>query len=74
MAKLTSLGLHCAASPLAMPQGMSFGLHVGETLQAVVAAELATTLGAEAAHANRTSQKFAEDVAEALAAARGAPH
>jgi len=69
MAKLTSLGLHSVASPLSMPQGMSFGLHVGETLQAAIAGELATTLGAEAAHSSKTSQKFAEDVAEALAQA-----
>ena len=67
MAKLASLGLHSVVSPLSMPQGMSFGLHVGETLQAAVAGELATTIGAEAAHASNTRQKFSEDVAEALA-------
>lgn len=64
---LQRAGVHCVLSPMALPQGMSISLHVGSTLQAALAANVASTVGGEAAHAVDSHQQFASQVAYALA-------
>jgi hypothetical protein len=64
--QLQVIGVQCLVSPLSLPQGASIALHLGETVEAVVAADVATTKGAELAHTRGTAGQFASDVASAL--------
>lgn len=64
---IEAIGLYCVRSPLSMPQGTSFGLHVAESIQAAISAEVATRFGGEMAHASSSSATFSAAVAEALA-------
>jgi hypothetical protein len=64
---IEAVGLHCVRAPLSMPQGVSFGLHAAESIQAAVAADVATRFGGEMAHASCSSAIFVQAVAEALA-------
>lgn len=64
---IEAIGLHCVRAPLSLPQGFSSGLHAAESIQAAVAADVATRFGGEMAHASSSSVTFAEAVAEALA-------
>lgn len=67
--QLQAIGVNCLLSPLSLPQGDSVSLHVGETERATMAADVATTKGAELAHQASTAQSFANEVAAALAEA-----
>lgn len=48
--ELQALGIHALISPMSLPQGMTVSLHVGECVQAALAAEVASTRGGEMAH------------------------
>jgi hypothetical protein len=63
---LSALGVHCSLSPMSLPQGMSISLHVGATMQAAVAAEVASTHGGVAAHGSHTGDEFADQVAASI--------
>lgn len=64
--QLQVIGVDCLVSPLTLPQGASLTLHLGDTIEAVIAADVATVKGAELAHARGTAGLFASDVAGAL--------
>lgn len=64
--QLQAIGVQCLVSPLTLPQGASVALHLGDTVQAVIAADVATTKGAALAHACESAGSFAGDVAAAL--------
>jgi len=64
--QLQVIGVQCLISPLTLPQGASLALHLGDTVEAVIAADVATTKGAELAHARESARSFAGDVAAAL--------
>lgn len=65
--QLQAIGVQCLVSPLTLPQGVSLGLHLGDTVEAVIAADVATVKGAELAHAHDTAATFVNAVAEGLA-------
>lgn len=67
--QLQAIGIQCLVSPLTLPQGASVALHLGETVEGVIAADVATTKGAELAHARDSAASFSGDVASALAEA-----
>jgi hypothetical protein len=64
--QLQALGIHCLLSPMSLPQGMTVSLHVGESMEATLAAEVAATHGGEMAHGADTASHFSKDVAELL--------
>lgn len=64
--QLQAIGVQCLISPLTLPQGASVALHLGDTVEAVIAADVATTQGAELAHACKSAASFAGEVAAAL--------
>lgn len=64
--QLQALGINCLLSPLSLPQGMTVSLHVGESIEAALAAEVAATRGGEMAHSADTSAHFSRNVAELL--------
>lgn len=64
--QLQSIGYNCLLSPLSLPQGTSISLHVSETVVGALAADVATTRGAEQAHTGASAAAFAKDVAEAM--------
>ena len=67
--QLQAIGVDCMVSPLTLPQGASVVLHIGDTVEAIVAADVATSKRAELAHARNTASAFASEVAEGVAAA-----
>ena len=64
---LESLGVHCFLAPMSLPQGMTISLHVGGTVLAAAAANVASTYGGSAAHEKGTGEEFSQEVASALA-------
>lgn len=67
--QLQAMGINCLVSPLALPQGASITLRVGETAEAVIAGDIATVKGAEFAHVRATAAEFNDRVVEAIAEA-----
>lgn len=61
--ELQAIGVQCLVNPLTLPQGATVALHLGDTVQAVIAADVATTKGAELAHARESADVFAGEVA-----------
>lgn len=59
-------GKHCLLSPMSLPQGMTISLHVGGSVEATLAAEVAASRGGEMAHGADTASHFSRDVAELL--------
>ena len=64
--QLQAIGIQCLVSPLTLPQGASIALHLGDTVHAIIAADVATTKGAELAHARESAGSFAGEVAAGL--------
>lgn len=64
--QLQAIGLNCLISPVSLPQGASISLQVADTIEAVLAANVATHRGSQIAHDPVGASGFAEDVAEAL--------
>lgn len=64
--QLHALRIHCRLSPMSLPQGMTVSLHVGESVEATLAAEVAATRGGEMAHCADTASHFSRGVAELL--------
>lgn len=67
--QLQAIGVQCLFSPLTLLQGASVALHLSDTVQAVIAADVATTKGAKLAHARESEAAFAGEVTAGLAAA-----
>ena len=61
--QLQVLGVHCLLSPMSLPQGMTISLHVGESVEAALAAEVAATCGGEMAHSTASADGFRKDAA-----------
>ena len=64
--QLKSIGFNCLLSPLSLPQGTSLSLHVSDTVLGVLAANVATSRGAEDAHTAAGAPQFEKDLAHAL--------
>jgi len=64
--QLRAIGYNCLLSPLSLPQGTSISLHVSETVIGALAANVATSRGAEDAHTAAGAPEFEKDVALAL--------
>lgn len=64
---LEAIGVHTLLAPMSLPQGMTISLHVGQTAQAAIAANVASTTGGLAAHTVNTDVQFMQEVAYALA-------
>jgi len=64
--QLQAIGVNCLLSPLSLPQGSSLCLQVADSVEAVLAANVATLRGSEIAHNPARASGFAEDVSVAL--------
>lgn len=64
---LKAIGVPCILAPMSLPQGMTISLHAGATAEMCVAANVASSCGGEAAHAQSTHDEFKSKVANALA-------
>ena len=67
--QLQALGIECLLSPMALPQGMTISLHLGDTTVAALAAEVATSRGGEMAHRADSADEFSREVAHKLSEA-----
>lgn len=65
--QLQAIGITCLVSPLTLPQGSSVSLHIGETLQGVVGADVATRIGAETANTKEGAEHFMREWSNILA-------
>lgn len=61
--QLQALGIHCLLSPMSLPQGMTISLHVGESVEAALAADVAAACGGEKAHSAAGADEFRKDLA-----------
>lgn len=61
--QLQALGVECLLSPMSLPQGMTISLHVGDSTEAALAADVATTYGGEKAHSAAGAGEFSNEVA-----------
>lgn len=61
--KLQALGIECLLSPMSLPQGMTISLHVGDSTEAALAAEVAATFGGEKAHSAAGAAEFCRELA-----------
>ena len=64
--QLQAIGVNCLLSPVSLPQGSPLCLQVADSVEAVLAANVATLRGSEIARDPASASGFAEDVAAAL--------
>lgn len=64
--QLQALGVHCLLSPMSLPHGMTISLHVGDSVEAALSAEVAATCGGEMAHTAAGAADFRNHMAHKL--------
>lgn len=64
--QLQALGIHCLLSPMSLPQGMTISLHVGDSVEAALAADVAAACGGEKAYSAAGADEFRKELASKM--------